>query len=181
MPSKVSARCNWHQPPVWETEIRPLLPATYQEQARRLGAWTRTRGIPAIDALLQALLCSVLCARSLRQLGAWATLVGLGSISDRAWSKRIGHATAWALWLLSELVQPTRGGSPGPALSLRIRLIDAWMVRMKSHCGRCARLHCSDDLREQRLDQVVITDEHHAEGLQHFARHPDDLIVADRW
>jgi hypothetical protein len=57
---------------VWETEIRPLFPATYQEQARRLGAWTRTRGIPAIDALLQALLCYVLCARSLRQLGAWA-------------------------------------------------------------------------------------------------------------
>ena len=181
MPSKVSASLNWHQPPVWETEIRPLFPATYQEQARRLGAWTRTRGIPAIDALLQALLCYVLCARSLRQLGAWATLVGLGSISDRAWSKRIRHSTAWALWLLGDLVRPTSCGSPGPALPLRIRLIDASMVRMKSHRGRSARLQCRDDLREQRLDQVVITDEPQGEGLPHCGLQPGDLIVADRW
>ncbi|SRR5258707_12516269 len=181
MPSKVSASLNWHQPPVWETEIRPLLPATSQEQARRLGAWTRTRGIPAIDALLQAWLCYVLCARSLRQLGAWATLVGLGSISDRAWSKRICHSTAWALWLLGDLVRPTSCGSPGPALPLRIRLIAASRVRMQSHSGRSARLHCRDDLREQRLDQLVITDEHHAEGLPHFGLQPGDLIVADRW
>ena len=55
------------------------------------------------------------------------------------------------------------------------------MVRMKSHCGRSARLHCSYDLREQRLEQVVITDEHQGEGLQHFELAPGDLIVADRW
>lgn len=181
MPSNDSVGLNWHQPTVWQTEIRPLLPATYQEQARRLGAWTRTRGVPAIDALLQVLLCYVLCARSLRQLGAWATLVGLGSISDRAWSKRIRHSTAWALWLLGALVRPSSCGHLGSAQSLRIRLIDASMVRMKSHCGRSARLHCSYDLREQRLDQVVITDEHQGEGLQHFALEVGDLIVADRW
>jgi hypothetical protein len=97
----------------------------------RLGAWTRTRGIPAIDALLQALLCYVLCARSLRQLGAWATVVGLGSISDRAWSKRIRHSTAWALWLLGALIRPTSCGRSGPAQPLRIRVIDASMVRMR--------------------------------------------------
>jgi hypothetical protein len=113
MLSSDSASLNWHQPSVWKAEICPLLPATDQEQARRLGAWTRTRGIPSIDALLQALLCYVLCARSLRQLGAWATLVGLGSSSDRAWSKRIRHSTAWARWLLGALMRPSSGGSPG--------------------------------------------------------------------
>jgi hypothetical protein len=181
MPAQDSASRNWPQPPVWETDIRPLLPATYQEQARRLGAWTRTRGIAGIDALLQALLCDVLCARSLRQLGAWATLVGLGSISDRAWSKRIRHSTAWARWVLGALVQPSSYGRPGPAQPLRIRVIDASMVRMKSPRGRSARLHCRYDLREQRLDQVVISDEHQGEGLQHFGLEPGDLIVADRW
>jgi hypothetical protein len=100
-------------------------PPPSQDQARRLGAWTRTRGIVGIDALLQALLGYVLCARSLRQLGAWATLVGLGSISDRAWSKRIRHSTAWARWLLGALVQPSSCGSPERALPVRIRVIDA--------------------------------------------------------
>ena len=116
MPSQDSTRLTWHQPSVWETDIRPLLPSTYQDQARRLGAWTRTRNIPTIDALLQALLGYVLCARSLRQLGAWATLVGLGSISDRAWSKRIRHSSAWALWLLGALVQPSGCSLRGAAL-----------------------------------------------------------------
>jgi hypothetical protein len=125
MPSQDSARLIWRQPPGWETDIRPLLPASYQDQARRLGAWTRTRGIPTIDALLQALLCYVLCARSLRQLGAWATLVGLGSISDRAWSKRIRHSTAWALWLLGALVQSSGCGGSGPAHPLRTRCASA--------------------------------------------------------
>jgi hypothetical protein len=55
------------------------------------------------------------------------------------------------------------------------------MVRMKSHRGRSARLHCRDDLRAQRLDQVVITDERQGEGLQHFGLAPGDLSVADRW
>jgi hypothetical protein len=116
----------------------------------------------------------------------WATVVGLGSISDRAWSKRIRHSTAWALWLLGSLVRPTSGGRPGSAQPLRIRVVDAAMARMKSHRGCSARLHGSYDLRsydlrEQRLDQVVITDEHQGEGLQHFGREPGDLIVADRW
>jgi hypothetical protein len=43
---------------------------------------------------------------------------------------------------------------------VRSRVIDAAMVRMKSHRGCSARLQCSYDLREQRLDQVGITDEH---------------------
>jgi hypothetical protein len=91
-------------PSVWETEIRPLLPPTYQDQARQLGAWTRTRIIPSIDALLRALLCYVFCARSLRQLGAWATVMGLGSISDRAWCRRVRQSTDWALWLVGEVL-----------------------------------------------------------------------------
>jgi len=91
------------------------------------------------------------------------------------------HSTTWALWLLGALIRPRSCGRPGPTQPLRIRVIDASMVRMKSHRGCSARLHCSYDLREQRLDQVVITDEHQGEGLQHFELEPGDLIVADRW
>lgn len=166
---------------IWDAEIRPLLPASYQEQARRLGAWARTRSIPSIDALLRALLCYVLCARSLRQLGAWATVVGLGSISDRAWSRRVRQSTAWVLWLVGEVLLQNRALAETLATDVRIRIIDASMVRMRSHRGRSARLHCSSDLLERRLDHVVITDDHHAEGIHHFGFLPGEIVIADRF
>jgi hypothetical protein len=174
-----SATCLWTPSTAWETEIRPLLPSTYQQQARRFGAWTRTRGIPSIDALLHALLCYVFCLRSLRQLGAWATLVGLGAISDRAWSQRVRQSTEWALWLLSDLLLCHEPVTP-IASSVGIRVIDASLVRIRSHRGRCVRMHWSYDLLAQRLEQVTITDDHQAEGIEHFALLPQQIILADR-
>jgi hypothetical protein len=165
---------------VWEREIQPLLPPDYRDQARRLGAWTRTRAVPSIDALFQALLCDVLCVRSLRQLGAWATVHGLGSISDRAWSQRVRHSTAWMLWLLGDLVL---GGHPPLAAeprSARVRIIDASMIRMRSQHGHSARLHCSYDVQAGRLDQIHVTDEHQAEGIHHFTLQAQDIFIADR-
>jgi hypothetical protein len=170
----------WHHTSTWDAEIRPLLPTDYQTRARQLRAWTRTRVIPSIDALLQALLCYVFCARSLRQLGAWATLAGLGSISDRAWSRRIRQSTAWALWLAGEVLQRNATLVPSPPCGVRIRLLDASSIRMRSYRGRSARLHCSYDLWERRLDHVVITDDLHAEGITHFPLQPAEIIIADR-
>jgi hypothetical protein len=171
----------WNHLSVWEAEIRPLLPADYQDQARQLRAWTRTRGILTIDALLQSLLCYVFCARSLRKLGAWATVAGLGSISDRAWSRRVRQSTAWALWLVGAILRHNRAIlAPSPP-GVHIRLIDGSMIRIRSHLGRSVRLHCSYNLLDYRLDQVVITDDHQAEGMHHFAFHPAEIIIADRY
>jgi hypothetical protein len=134
-----------------------------------------------VDALLQALLCYVFCLRSLRQLGAWATLIGLGSISDRAWSRRVRQSAAWALWLAGEVLMHNRVLADPPPNGVRIRLLDASMVRMHSHLGRSARLHCSYDLLERRLDQVVISDDHTCEGIHHFVLHPAEIVLADRF
>jgi hypothetical protein len=64
---------------------------------------------------------------------------------------------------------------------VRIRILDASMVRMRSHKGKSARLHCSYDLLERRLDHVVITDDHQAEGVHHFRFLPGEILIADRW
>ena len=67
MSSQDSTSRNWHQPTVWETEIRPLLPASYQEAGAPTGrvdshTWHRGhRCAPAGPAGLRAV-CALLAA-----------------------------------------------------------------------------------------------------------------------
>jgi len=88
----------------WEHEVLPQLPADYERQAERLGAFVRQRQLKGVSDLLRALLAYVLCAGSFRQLGCWAVLIGLANLSHVAWRKRLRQARAWLLWLLCELL-----------------------------------------------------------------------------
>jgi hypothetical protein len=163
--------------PIGDIELESCLPPLYAEHLKAL---VRIRHIRSASALLRALLCYVFCVRSLRQLGAWATLVGLATISDRAWSKRITLAQAWILWMLSEMVHTTHDVALPRCPSARIRLIDASMIRSRACQGDMYDLHTSYALVERRLDQIVISDHHSSEGVPHFALHPGEILVADR-
>ena len=61
----------------WEQEVLSQLPADAAQQARTMGAFVRARGLTCVGDLLRGLLAYVLCVPSLRQLGAWAVLIGL--------------------------------------------------------------------------------------------------------
>ena len=54
----------------WEQDVVSQLPADYEQQARRTGAFVRARGLRCVADLLRELLAYVLCAPSFRQLGA---------------------------------------------------------------------------------------------------------------
>ncbi len=53
------------------------LPEKWQEQAYKLKAWQRVRKLASVTDLLRALLVYAACGYSFRQLGIWATLVGV--------------------------------------------------------------------------------------------------------
>src|SRR5438128_9670435 len=76
----------------WQRLLQERLPSDWEEQAIKLKAWQRTRKLARVADLLRALLMYGACGVSFRQLGIWATLIGLGSLSERAWRKRVEHA-----------------------------------------------------------------------------------------
>jgi len=87
----------------WQSLLKRL-PSNWQEQAIRLKAWQRMRKVATIADLLRALLVYAACGYSFREVGVWATLVGIGSLSERAWRKRVERSQAWIQWLLGALI-----------------------------------------------------------------------------
>ena len=133
----------------WEREVLSQLPASYEPQARTMGAFVRARRLTCVGDLLRGLLAYVLCACTLRQLGAWAVLIGLADLSHVAWQKHLRHARSWLLWLLIELLAVP---APVPAVTQsRIVLIDATRLQEPGGCGDDWRVHLGYDLLAGRL------------------------------
>jgi Transposase DDE domain len=165
----------------WEQEVLPQLPANYEEQAHRLGAFVRQGQIKRPADLLRALLAYVLCAPSFRQLGSWALLIGLANLSNVAGRKRLRQSRAWLLWLLCELLALT--SPPAPSLTTampHILLIDATRLKEPGGCGDDWRVHLGYDLLAGRLVDVRVADRHTAEAFELFVIAPGDVLVADR-
>lgn len=89
------------QPPVQEVDLNDAacnegvttkLPTNLEEQARFHKAWSRKRELSKISDLLGALLVYACCQYSFRELRMWAVLKGIGSLSERAWRKRLDQS-----------------------------------------------------------------------------------------
>lgn len=165
----------------WEQEVLPQLPEGYEQAAKQLGAFERVRVVRCVTDLLRAVLASVLCTSSLRQLGSWAVLSAVADLSHVAWHKRLQRSRDWLCWLLMHLlavnVAPTTPWSQGAG---RVVLVDATRLRQPGGCGDDWRAHLAYDLVHARLVDVRISDQHTAEGFAHFAWLPGDIVVSDR-
>ena len=59
-------------------------------------------------------------------------------------------------------------------------MIDATRLRQPGGTGDDWRVHFSYDFTAGRMDEVVVTDQHSAERLTHFALRAGDIAVGDR-
>ena len=163
----------------WQRLLRERLPDDWQEQAIKTKAWQRTRKLASIGDLLRALLVYAMYGYSFRQLGIWATLVGLASLSERAWRKRVQRAGDWIGWLMGALIGTQVTPNWIHQGLGRILLVDATRFKQPAGTGDDLRLHCAYDLRAGRLAHVEISDCHGAEGLHHFDLQAGDITVTD--
>ncbi len=161
----------------WD-RVQALMPLDLETTARQEKALQRRRKIQLGSDLLRLVLGYALCDWSLRLTGAWATLIGLGNLSDVAVLKRLRACRPWlgrvlGAWLIKRRVQLTRK-------PVRLRLIDATVVTRPGSQGTDWRAHLSLDLEQLSLDGMEITD---ARGGETYARHvaqPGDILIGDR-
>lgn len=162
----------------WQRLLQRL-PKGWKEKASELKAWQRTRKLACVADLLRTLLVYAACGYSFRQVGIWATLVGVGCLSERAWRKRVERSGDWIKWLLGSLIGTQQ--SPGwlPTFPGRILLVDASRIKTPAGSGEDVRMHSGYDLQAGRLVEVEVTDRHQAEGLQHVGLRKGDVVVTD--
>ena len=94
----------------------------------------------------------------------WAVLKGIGSLSERAWRKRLDQSRAWVAWLLNEVLaihQTPSWLAPGEG---RVLIVDASRFKTLAGSGDDMRLHLCYDLRGGKMEQVQLTDQHQAES-----------------
>src|SRR5947209_14641571 len=163
----------------WNEMVSTRLPKNWQEKARELKAWQRQRGVRSIADLLRALLVYACCQYSVRELGMWAVLKGIGSLSERAWRKRLEQSQTWIAWLLNEVLaihQTPRWLAPGAG---RVLIVDASRFKTLAGSGDDLRWHLCYDLRAGQMEQVQLSDKHQAESLAHFTWQAGDLVLTD--
>lgn len=169
---------NWNEAD-WQHLLKKRMPKDWQEQAVRLKAWSRTRKLACTADLLRALLVYAASGFSFRQLGIWATLVGLGSLSERAWRKRLARAQDWIAWLLGALIGTGLAPDWLHNRSQRILLVDGSRLAVPAGTGDDVRLHCAYNVVAGRLESVEVTDRHSAEGVHQSDVHAGDIVVTD--
>src|SRR6266516_2664294 len=154
----------------WQGMLKRL-PSNWQEQAVKLKAWQRVRKLAQVTDLLRALLVYAACGYSFRQLGLWATLVGVGCLSERAWRKRVERAQEWIKWLLGSLIGSQQSPDWLPKTAGRVWLIDASRVKTPAGSGEDVKVHSAYNLGAGRLEAVEVSDRHSAEGVHRFSNH----------
>jgi hypothetical protein len=150
-----------------------------EETARYSGALIRRRVVKSASDLLRFILVYSLCDFSLREVGMWGTMMGLGSLSKTAILKRIRKCRVWLGILIVSFLRLQRIEIPNYA-GVRLRMIDASTISEPGSMKTDWRLHLSFDLGSACVDDVLLTDSRSGETLVRFEFQPGDICLADR-
>lgn len=146
--------------------------------AIRFGALRRRRQISGGTDLLRLALAYGPCGMSLRSTATWATMCGLGELSDVAVLKRLKGAHEWLEHIVSALLSDAGGYSFQSGH--RLRLVDGTCVSRPGSKGTDWRIHASYDPAGGRFTHFEITDGRGAESLTRSPVEARDIHVADR-
>jgi len=149
-----------------------------EQMARESKAIQRKRGITSAKDLLRLILFYVSSNWSLRLVGIWALLSGIGYLSDVAVLKRVRNSQKWIGTLVARLLEKrvtVLKSLPG----VRLRVVDATTFSIPGSQGIDWRLHLSFDLGHLCLDGLELTDRYGGESLARFEAQNNEILVAD--
>jgi hypothetical protein len=150
-----------------------------EASARQAKALQRRREIKSGVDLLRVVLAYAVCDWSLRMVGIWCGVIGLGNLSDVAILKRLRNCQAWLGGMIFRLLEARkvqvqlRGG-------VRLRIMDGTWVSKPGSIGTDWRIHLSLDLGHLCVDGLEITDAKSGETFGHCSTHPGDIRMGDR-
>jgi IS4 transposase len=161
----------------WE-RMCARIPVDVAQLAQETQALQRKREVKSALDLLRLVLAYSVCDWSLRMVGAWATVIGLGYLSDVAVRKRLRKTLVWLGRIIGTWLQQRQGQLAGRPVSLR--LIDASTVSRPGSRGTDWRLHVRFDLETFSMTGVEVTDAHGGETLTRHPAQAGEINVADR-
>jgi hypothetical protein len=151
------------------------VPAEMDQMAREYGAFARSRGVRDPTELFRAVLLYCGLDYSLREVAANLTSYG-ERLSDEAVRKRLSGCETWLSAMLKKML-------PGPAAiegcSGRLVLVDTTSIQAPGAVTTDYRLHLGWDWREQRVEQLLVTDNRVGDNLKLFDWHKQDIVLAD--
>ena len=161
----------------WE-QIEEKLGLDLEWSAKETKALQRKREISSARDLLRLILFYASSDWSLKLVGAWAMLKGIGFLSDVAILKRLRSSKAWVGSLVCMLMQK-RVSALKRLPGVRLRVLDATTINVPGSKGIDWRLHLSFDLGNLCLDGLEITDRYGGESLARYEAQSNEIWVAD--
>src|SRR5688572_23785668 len=157
-------------------EIVQEIPAEVGMLAREFGAFARKRAIRTPEELLRAVLLYSGLDQSLREVAANFTQNGC-RLSDEAVRWRLSACEAWLQEMLSAMMPKQRDErSVG---GLRFKIVDSTSIQAPGAVTGDYRLHLLWEHNEQRLGDLLLTDNKTGENLQLFEWQEGDVVLAD--
>lgn len=150
-----------------------------EESARRQKALIRRREIRTASDLLRLVLVYCQQRWSLRLMGVWALMAGIGFMSDVAVLKRIRHCRNWLGELLYIFLR-RRGVELAEQPGVRVSLRDATVINAPGSKGTTWRMHLKLDLGMRCISGVEVTDAHGGETLARLPIEAGEIQVGDR-
>lgn len=164
-----------------EQEILSVLPSnlSLEATARETKALVRKREIRKAVDLLRMVFAYSVCDWSLRMVGAWCLIVGIGNLSDVAVLKRLRQSRLWLGKLVAAALRTQQLGIFDQA-GVRLRIMDGSSLSQPGSIGTDWRIHVSLDLSTNCIDGVELTDVKTGESFANIATNPEDIRVGDR-
>lgn len=154
-----------------------VLPADLEESARETGALVRRKKVPTAADLMRVIMAYAVSDLSMKDVGAWASALGLAEITGPAVFYRLKLSEAWLQRVLGQMLcDEVSIDAPG----YRMRIVDATVINGPGATGVDWRVHAVIDPETGGFRSVEVTDSRGGESYRRHELQPEEIVLGDR-